>query len=135
MRETAVAVLPSGHPLASRDAIALGELAGEQFVSFGLRHSQLARFLQQSCVDARFTPRIAHEVVEVHTLLSLVREGLGVALLPASSRQISTGGVAFVPLPPALEVSLQARYRADDTSAVLGAFLDTVREVAAEFSA
>ena len=90
VRETAVAVLPSGHPLASRDAIALGELAGEQFVSFGLRHSQLARFLQQSCVDARFTPRIAHEVVEVHTLLSLVREGLGVALLPASSRQIST---------------------------------------------
>ncbi|MDI9682900.1 LysR substrate-binding domain-containing protein, partial [Burkholderia cenocepacia] len=70
------------------------------------------------------------------TLLSLVREGLGVALLPASSRQISTGGVAFVPLlPPALEVSLQARYRADDTSAVLGAFLDTVREVAAEFTA
>jgi len=136
VRETAVAALPLDHRLASREAIALGELANERFVSFGLRHSQLARFLQQCCVDARFTPRIEHEVVEVHTLLSLVREGLGVALLPASARQISTGGVSFVPLlAPELEVSLQARYRADDTSAVLGAFLDTVREVAAEYRA
>ncbi|MDN8002175.1 LysR substrate-binding domain-containing protein [Burkholderia multivorans] len=136
VRETAVAALPLDHRLASREAIALGELANERFVSFWLRHSQLARFLQQCCVDARFTPRIEHEVVEVHTLLSLVREGLGVALLPASARQISTGGVSFVPLlAPELEVSLQARYRADDTSAVLGAFLDTVREVAAEYRA
>ncbi|WP_179401021.1 hypothetical protein [Burkholderia guangdongensis] len=43
------------------------------------------------------------------------------------------GGVAFVPLDvPDLDVSLHARYRADDTSTVLAAFLDTLRDVAAD---
>ncbi|NLP62832.1 LysR substrate-binding domain-containing protein [Paraburkholderia sacchari] len=131
-RDTAMAVLPADHPLAARKQIALGELAHERFISFGLRQSQLARALQDACVKARFTPQIVHEVVEVHTLLSLVREGLGVALLPTSAQQISTGGVVFVKLAQSdLDVSLHARYRADDTSPVLHAFLDTVREVAA----
>lgn len=132
-RDTAIAALPADHPLAAREAIALSELADERFVSFGLRQSQLARFLQDACVKARFTPHIEYEVVEVHTLLSLVREGLGVALLPSSARQISTGGVAFVKLGEAdLEVSLHARYRTDDASPVLHAFLDTLREVSGE---
>ncbi|WP_322029211.1 LysR substrate-binding domain-containing protein [Paraburkholderia sp. J76] len=134
-RDAALAALPAGHPLAGREEILLSELAHERFVSFGLRQSQLARFLQDACVKARFTPHIEYEVVEVHTLLTLVREGLGVALLPGSARQISTGGVAFVKLAQAeLEVSLHARYRADDASPVLHAFLETVREVAAAMS-
>ncbi|MBK5124306.1 LysR family transcriptional regulator [Burkholderia sp. R-69980] len=132
MRESAVVALPLGHRLAAREEIALCELATERFVSFGLQQSQLARFLQDCCVEAGFTPQIEQEVVEVHTLLCLVREGLGVALLPSSARQLTTGGVAFVPLAaPRPEVSLHARYRAEDPSPVLSLFLDTVREVAA----
>jgi len=132
MRETVVAALPLGHRLAARDAINLRELETERFVSFGLRQSQLARYLQDCCVEAGFTPQIDQEVVEVHTLLCLVREGLGVALLPSSACQLATGGVVFVPLAGSQpEVSLHARYRADDSSPVLGLFLNTVRELAA----
>jgi DNA-binding transcriptional LysR family regulator len=59
-----------------------------------------------------------------------VREGLGVALLPASAAQLSGGGVAFVPLAgPRPEVSLHARYRAETPSPVLARFLETVRDV------
>jgi DNA-binding transcriptional LysR family regulator len=135
MRESAVVALPLGHRLAAREEIALRELEAERFVSFGLRQSQLARFLQDCCVEAGFTPQIEQEVVEVHTLLCLVREGLGVALLPSSARQLTTGGVAFVALAaPCPEVSLHARYRAEDPSPVLSLFLDTVREVAAGLS-
>ena len=136
MRESAVAALPVGHRLAARDEIALRELASERFVSFGLGQSQLARFLQACCVEAGFTPQIEQEVVEVHTLLCLVREEMGVALLPSSARQLSTGGVVFVPLAaPRPEVSLHARYRVDDRSPVLGLFLETVREVAGAIAA
>jgi len=118
------------HPFASRGEIALRELETERFLSFGLLQSQLARFLRDCCVEAGFTPRIEQEVVELHTLLCLVREGLGVALLPASAQQLSGGGVAFVPLAaPRPEVSLHARYRAETPSPVLARFLDTVRDV------
>ncbi|SMG50173.1 LysR substrate-binding domain-containing protein [Paraburkholderia susongensis] len=132
LRESAVLALPLGHPLASRKEIVLRELAAERFVSFGLRQSQLASFLQDCCVEAGFTPKIEQEVVEVYTLLCLVREGLGVALLPSSARQLSTGGVAFVPMTePRPDVSLHARYRAGESSPVLSLFLETLREVAA----
>ncbi|WP_118184522.1 LysR substrate-binding domain-containing protein [Paraburkholderia phosphatilytica] len=132
MREPAVAVLPDAHPLAAQPQLALCELAGERFISFGRQQSQLARYLHDCCVEAGFTPDIEQEVVEVHTLLCLVREGLGVALLPASARQLATGGVAFRPLAaPCPDVSMHARYRADDTSPVLALFLATVREAAA----
>ncbi|MGA7782016.1 MAG: LysR substrate-binding domain-containing protein [Paraburkholderia sp.] len=136
MREQAVVALPADHPLAGRKEIALRELEAERFVSFGLQQSQLARFLQDCCVEAGFTPRIEQEVVEVHTLLCLVRENMGVALLPSSARQLSTGGVVFVRLAePAPQVALHARYRADDRSPVLGIFLETVREAAAALPA
>jgi DNA-binding transcriptional LysR family regulator len=130
LREPAVVALPLSHPFASRGEIALRELETERFLSFGLLQSQLARFLRDCCVEAGFTPRIEQEVVELHTLLCLVREGLGVALLPASAQQLSGGGVAFVPLAaPRPEVSLHARYRAETPSPVLARFLDTVRDV------
>jgi len=60
-----------------------------------------------------------------------VRQGLGVALVPSSAQQLTTGGVVFKPLsgqPP--EVSLYARFRTGDTSPVLRLFLDTVRQCA-----
>jgi len=61
-----------------------------------------------------------------------VDHALGVALLPSSARQLSTGGVAVVPVAaPCPEVSLHARYSAEAPSPVLSLFLDTVREVAA----
>jgi DNA-binding transcriptional LysR family regulator len=130
LREPAVVALPLSHAFASRGEIALRELEAERFLSFGLLQSQLARFLRDCCVEAGFTPRIEQEVVELHTLLCLVREGLGVALLPASAKQLSGGGVAFVPLAaPCPEVSLHARYRAETPSPVLARFLETVREV------
>lgn len=136
MHEPAVAVLAQAHPLAARPQLALRELAGERFISFGREESQLARYLHECCVEAGFTPDIAQEVVEVHTLLCLVRERLGVALLPASACQLATGGVAFRPLTePSPDVSMHARYRADDASPVLALFLATVREASAAMHA
>lgn len=95
VRECAMAVLPPRHRFAQRQEIALKELHAERFVSFGLTQSKLARFLRDCCIEAGFTPKIEQEVVEVQTLLCLVRQGLGVALVPSSSQQLTTGGVVF----------------------------------------
>ncbi|MNR44855.1 DNA-binding transcriptional activator XapR [compost metagenome] len=69
-------------------------------------------------------------MIEVQTLLSLVRAGFGVALLPASIEQLAPAGLVFRRLTPAMpEVPLYATYRADDDSPVLKLFLDTLREL------
>lgn len=106
------------------------DLALEPFVALELKQSRFANFLYQCCIQAGFTPQIRQQVIEVQTLLSLVRAGFGVALLPASIEQLAPAGLVFRNLTPALpEVPLYVTYRADDASPVLKLFLDTLREL------
>ena len=127
------AVLPIGHPLAARATLAPADLALEPFVALELKQSRFADFLYQCCIKAGFTPQICQQVIEVQTLLSLVRAGFGVALLPALIEQLAPAGVVFRNLTPALpQVPLYATYRADDSSPVLKLFLDTLRELVVE---
>lgn len=126
-------VLPVYHPLAARNALAPADLALEPFVALELKQSRFANFLYECCLRAGFTPQISQQVIEVQTLLSLVRAGFGVALLPASIEQLAPAGVVFRSLTPALpQVPLYATYRADDSSPVLKLFLDTLRELVLE---
>lgn len=132
MYEPVHAVLPATHSLLKEPALAPADLMNEPFVAFEFQQSRLANFLHQCCVQAGFTPLIRQQVIEVQTLLSLVRAGFGVALLPASMEQLAPAGVVFRKLMPALpEVPLYALYRADDESPVLKLFLDTLRELVA----
>jgi DNA-binding transcriptional LysR family regulator len=125
--------MPADHPLAAREVLAPMDLAAEPFVALELKQSRFADFLYQCCIKAGFTPQIRQQVIEVQTLLSLVRAGFGVALLPASIEQLAPAGLVFRRLTPALpEVPLYVTYRADDESPVLKLFLDTLRELVLE---
>lgn len=128
--EAIAVVLPQGHRLARRARIPLRELAGERFISFKLDQSQFAQYLYQSCIEAGFTPTIYQQVVEVQTLLSLVRAGLGIGLLPASTGQFGHTGVVYRQLAQAApSTTLYATYRKDDPSPVLQVFLGIMREL------
>ncbi len=80
-RQRFVALLPSSHPLADRDRLALSELAGEPFVLFspsiapGLHHQ-----INALCIRAGFAPRITQEANEWYTVLGFVRAGFGVTI-------------------------------------------------------
>ncbi|MFT4252695.1 MAG: LysR family transcriptional regulator [Caulobacter sp.] len=60
--------------------------------------------------------RIVQEAIQMQTIISLVSAGLGVALVPASLRNLARAGVAYVEVrdPPTLETGLAWR-RDDDT--------------------
>ncbi|OUM41902.1 LysR family transcriptional regulator [Arthrobacter agilis] len=74
-------IIPSDHPLASRETVTLDELASEPWIT------EAAGSTYHSLFTAAFTavgatPRIAHEAVEWETLIAFVGAGLGVGLLP-----------------------------------------------------
>ncbi len=60
--------------------------------------------------------RIVQEAIQMQTIIALVSAGLGVALVPASLRNLARAGVAYVDIldPPMLETGLAWR-RDDDT--------------------
>jgi DNA-binding transcriptional LysR family regulator len=129
-REPLVAALPAGHRLASRRRVRLADLAGDTMILFP-RHTAPGYFdvFMGACRRAGFTPRLLHPG-SMQTNLGLVSAGLGVSLMPASIRNLQRSGVVYRPLaPPVPQVEMGVAYRREEPSAVLAAFLDTLRQV------
>ncbi len=128
--EELVAVLPTQHPLAAREAVKLAELAGEPFIGFRAG-SRLRELLDSAAAAAGFDPRVALESNESRRVRSLVSSGLGVAILPRSDAAGPGAPVAVARLvEPALtrDVTLASRAKRRHSPAAQ-AFLALTRSV------
>jgi len=92
-----VVAVPSGSALAQRKALSLRQLADEPFVIF-TRISVLHTVILMACHTAGFAPHVAQEATQVHTILSLVQSGLGVALVPSKATRLVPEGVKLLRL-------------------------------------
>ena len=128
-------VLPEGHRLASRKQLSYSDLAKEDFILWP-RNESPEGFdrVMDSCRQAGFTPRIAHQTGRAYTILGLVAAGLGVSILSGSFRELHGHDVAFVPLVGA-ETQLYLAWRVEDSSAACDNFVATARRVARELQA
>lgn len=99
--EPFVCCMPAAHRLATRRNIALTELRGEPFVLFSRNASPdyYARIVDM-CAAEGFYPQIRHEVRHWLSVVSLVSQGMGVAVVPAALRHSALAGAAFRPLKP-----------------------------------
>ncbi|WP_115788150.1 LysR family transcriptional regulator [Arthrobacter silvisoli] len=125
------ATVPVDHPLAGRDAIALAELADEQFITMpAAQGSTLREVTFAACAAAGFRPDVAQEVADPFTALSLVAGGVGVSLMPESIAGIMPGGTVFLPLagkPPTLSSGLA--WNPDAVSPALQRALELAEEI------
>ncbi|MDM7941563.1 MAG: LysR family transcriptional regulator [Hydrogenophaga sp.] len=127
-----VACLPQGHALARRRKLSLARLQGEPFavVSRAVSPDYHERILGL-CADAGFSPEIRFELRHWLSVVSIVSQGLGCALVPAALQQAGLPGAVFVPLDvqtPAYET--HCLWKTDRDQAALGAFLGAVRDAA-----
>jgi DNA-binding transcriptional LysR family regulator len=82
------------------------------------------------CRQAGFSPRVEQEAIQMQTIVSLVSAGLGVALIPASMRNLGRTGVVHRRLreaSPLTEIALA--WRTGDERPTLMRFLEAVRSV------
>jgi DNA-binding transcriptional LysR family regulator len=123
--ESAMAALPSGHPLAKRRTVRLSALSHEPFVIFPRKAGpSLFDGIIESCRRCGFDPLIAHEAPQISSAPNLVSAGLGVSIVPLSiAAQIRVKGVAYLPIvgeSPAFGLALAIRL--DEKSAVVHNF-------------
>jgi DNA-binding transcriptional LysR family regulator len=119
-----LAVLPAGHPLAGQPRISLAELADDPFLLSGGGCEPFIRRLYQQH-DLLLEP--AHQVREMTTLLAMVRENLGVSIVPSLALGGTGDGTVALPLHPAILRSLLLATRsAEDLSPPAAAFLGTI---------
>jgi DNA-binding transcriptional LysR family regulator len=95
--------MPSGHRLARRKAVAIGDLRDEPFVLFSRRGSPdyHARIVAM-CAEHGFEPRLQHEGRHWLSVVSLVAQGLGVSVVPAPLQRAGLAGAVFKPLAEAI---------------------------------
>lgn len=83
------------HALAGRRTIRLPELADEPFVDFAPGHGT-RRLVDRGFAEADIRRRVAFEIGDLDTLINLVEQGLGVALLPGDLVARHTDRLAHV---------------------------------------
>ena len=126
--EPLVAVLPAAHPLADAPCASLDQIGREPLVLFP--RVQAPGFYDELIAQVRrgnATPMIAQEAAETQTIVALVAAGIGVSLVPASTRLLARPDVVYRPLCTPFVAGLGVAYRHDDSSQVVLRFLDTVR--------
>lgn len=99
LTERVCAVLPAGHPLATRDELNLADLAGEPWVlTQRTTWPPWHRHYDAEFRAAGFEPNVVQRATNVQNLLGLVAAGVGVTRLAESARNLRRSGVVFVPI-------------------------------------
>lgn len=124
--EPLVAALPSRHPLARRPGLGLADLADEEWITFPRAYgSAMYDVIIEACREAGFEPKLGQVAPQMASIIHFVAAELGVALVPASMREVQPKGVTFRELrDTGAAVALQLGWRRGDPSPFLKNFID-----------
>lgn len=96
LHEELLIALNTGHPLARRTGLSLEELRDEVFIFS--QNREVDRLVTRYCAAAGFGPKVAMECYSMHTVMALVSEGVGVAVLPAYWGAYKPDNVVLLPV-------------------------------------
>ena len=101
--------LPTDHPLAARQTLAIGDLQQELFVSAVHRErGGLARLVADLCLRQGYVPKLARVITRKSSMLNLVAAGLGIAVIPQRMTGMMQEGLLYRPLTDADAVARSA---------------------------
>jgi DNA-binding transcriptional LysR family regulator len=127
-----VVVLPAKHPLAGKRQVNLGALEAMFFVGMSERtHPGFREWLNRTCQQAGFTPRVLQDAELEASLMNFVAEGLGVALAREQIKKLPHPGVAFRPLAPPVKSDYCIAWNRNNDSRALQHYIEIVKSLAA----
>jgi DNA-binding transcriptional LysR family regulator len=123
-REKLCLAVHRGHGLAGRAVVAARELAGEKLIATPAEVApRLREAIAGYCRSGGFEPEIRLETQLQQTIVSLVAEDLGIALVPDSMRKLGIADVVFRALEGAPEIAHVVAWRPGNLNPALGRFL------------
>jgi len=131
MTEPLMLAVNDKHPLSRLDSIPFQALKDTPMILFPTmgRPNFMDKVIGH-CAESGFFPRISQEVGDAVTAVALVASGFGVCMVPKSLTALTLPGVVFRHIsdrPDHWSIDLSCIYRKNDDSAILAAFLRTVR--------
>lgn len=118
--EPFVLCTPADHPIAQAQRPELASLTKEKFVFFARNASpSYYQLLLAICQEAGLIPKIAYEVRHWLSVVSMVSQGMGVAIVPACMATCGLPNTVFLPFPHTPRSETLCIWRRSDTSQVL----------------
>jgi DNA-binding transcriptional LysR family regulator len=116
--ERLLVAVPDGHCFAVAATVSPRELDGQPFVMYSPHESRYFHdLLVTQFTRAEVLPRYVQHLSQIHSILAMVRAGLGLAIVPEAAAGLNFGGVQLRPLqllaPAPVELFLVWR-RADE---------------------
>ncbi len=134
LREALVAALPTGDARLAAPELTLRDFDGLPLIMYAREgasyfHNMLTGLFEKAGV----APQPTQHVTQIHSMLALVRAGLGAAIVPAAACNLSLPDVHFraVATEPECPVELVMAWRRDNGNPVLGAVRDLCADTAA----
>lgn len=128
--EPLVAVLPKDHRLARKKVIATEDLADDFFICIPRSIAPTVYdIIINHCLSCGFKPQIKLETNLQQTIVNLVGEGLGVAMVPKSMHAMNLETVVFKTLaePPVVEVAVI--WQKDNRNPCIDTFVTTAEKL------
>ncbi|MCD7034146.1 LysR family transcriptional regulator [Metabacillus sp. GX 13764] len=127
--ESLLLVLPENHPLCEKESIPMKMLAGEPFILFP-RHlgNHFYDLIISYFREYGISLNVVQEAIQMHTILNLVKTGIGLSIVPSTLADTPVSGVVFKEIQePAPPIHLHAAWRRDEDSPVVLRFLEMLR--------
>src|ERR1700712_4287136 len=124
-REALIVALPDNHPQAKAAQVSLEKLSHERFLGFERHYGPMIfDAMAATCMRHGFSPDL-FPARQMHTIVSLVSGGIGVALVPASVQALQREGVVYRPIRGERTlVETGVAWRRADESPLLQGFLE-----------
>ena len=131
--EPLMAAIPKKHPLATAATISIKDFDNQPFVMYSPYESRYFHDLLVALFTrADVLPRYVQHISQIHSILAMVRAGLGVAIVPEAAASLRIADVRMRPLklrPPA-PVELFLVWRRDHENPLLPSLVDIAGELA-----
>jgi DNA-binding transcriptional LysR family regulator len=131
--EPLLAAIPEGHPLASAAVVSMRDFDAESFIMYSPYESRYFHDLLAAQFNkAEILPRYVQHLSQIHSVLALVRAGLGLAIVPQAAASLNFAGVTLrtLDLEPAAPVELLLVWRRESENPLLGQLAEIAASLA-----
>lgn len=133
VREPLLLAAPEDHPLAAATEVSVADLDRQPIVTFSPYEARyFYDLLATIFASAGVTPHYVQHISQIHSIMGLVKAGIGLALVPRAARNLGFEGVVLRPI--AIDtrtiVELHAVWRPGNTNPSVATLERTLRDVA-----
>jgi DNA-binding transcriptional LysR family regulator len=127
--EPLIAAIPRERKIKTR-RIRIADLAGERFITFRRASSpEVFDTIVRVCNENGFSPLLQNELNNMNSVLSTVEAGEGVAIIPATARNLRVDNIAFYRLQPdKVRIDFVAAWLRTEPPIPLRLFLELLEE-------